>query len=323
MNAGGWELSRGSGSIRAHLPFALCMSVAIVIVLLGKAEASVFDNARAKFTDLSEPVLSLVTSPIAIVQRWSTGLTEILSVYDQNIQLRQENDALRRWQDVALTLEQRMTRYEALLNVVSNPELPSITARVIGQSSQPFSKTLILSAGENQNVEKGQAVLDDRGLLGRVFVAGENTSWVLLLTDLNSHIPVIIRPSNRRAILSGTNTMSPSLRFDSLRIESGEVEIGPGDRVYSTGDGGILPPDLPIGMVMGDAGDWRAGLFADPDLSDIVQIVDYRAVLDPPDTDNELPVSLRPQEPNTITTASENATDNASENLFLGEVTPR
>jgi rod shape-determining protein MreC len=316
MNAGGWKLSRGRGSIRAHLPFALCMSLAIVVVLLGKAEASIFDNARAKFTDLSEPVLSLVTSPVVIVQRWSAGLSKILTVYDENIQLRQENDALRRWQDVALTLEQRMTRYESLLNVVRDPDLPSVTARVIGQSSQPFSKTLILNAGTNQNVEKGQAVLGDRGLLGRVFVAGENTSWVLLLTDLNSRIPVIIRPSNRRAILSGTNTMSPGLQLDSLRVESGEAEIGPGDRVYSTGDGGILPPDLPIGMVMGDASDWRAGLFADPDLSDFVQIVHYRAVLDPPDADNELPVSLRPQDPNTITTASENAGDNASENLL-------
>ena len=323
MNAGGWKLSRGRGSIRAQLPFALCMSLAIIVVLLGRAEASIFDNARAKLTDLSEPVLSWVTSPVAIVQNWAAGLSEILTVYDENIQLRQENDALRRWQDVALTLEQRMTRYESLLNVVHDPKLPSVTARVIGQSSQPFSKTLILGAGAGQNVKKGQAVLDDRGLLGRIFVAGENTSWVLLLTDLNSRIPVIIRPSNRRAILSGTNTMSPSLQLDSLRVESGEVEIRPGDRVYSTGDGGILPPDLPIGMVMGDASDWHAGLFADPDLSDYVQIVDYRPALGPPDAENELPISLRPQEPSTITTVSENAGDNAGENLLAGEVLPQ
>jgi len=323
MNAGGWKLSRGRGSIRAQLPFALCMSLAIVVVLLGKAEASIFDNARAKLTDLSEPVLSAVYGPVAIVQRWAAGLSDAFSVYDENIQLRQENDALRRWQDVALTLEQRMTRYESLLNVVPDQDLPSVTARVIGQSSQPFTKTVILNAGAIQNVEKGQAVLDDRGLLGRIFIAGENTSWVLLLTDLNSRIPVIIRPSNRRAILSGTNTMSPSLQLDSLRIESGEAEIRPGDRVYSTGDGGILSPDLPIGMVMGDASDWRAGLFADPDLSDYVQIVDYRAALDPPDGDNELPISLRPQDPSTVSAASEIADDSASENLLVGEVIPQ
>lgn len=320
MNAGGWKLTRGRGSIRAQLPFALCMVLAFVVVLLGKAEASIFDSARAKLTDMSEPVLTAVYIPVARVQRWAAGISELFSVYNENIQLREENDALRRWQDVALTLEQRMTRYESLLNVVVDPELPSVTARVIGQSSQPFTKTVILNAGANQNVLKGQAVLDDRGLLGRIFVAGENTSWVLLLTDLNSRIPVVIRPSNRRAILSGTNSMSPSLQLDSLRLESGEAEIHPGDRVYSTGDGGILPPDLPIGMVMGDVEDLRAGLFADPDLSDYVQIVDYRAALDPPDHNNEIPISRRPQDQHSVSGTGEDIGDVTGENLLAGEV---
>ncbi|MEE8439144.1 MAG: rod shape-determining protein MreC, partial [Micropepsaceae bacterium] len=163
MNAGGWKLTRGRGSIRAQLPFALCMVLAFVVVLLGKAEASIFDSARAKLTDMSEPVLTAVYIPVAKVQRWAAGISELFSVYNENIQLREENDALRRWQDVALTLEQRMTRYESLLNVVADPELPIVTARVIGQSSQPFTKTVILNAGANQNVLKGQAVLDDRG----------------------------------------------------------------------------------------------------------------------------------------------------------------
>lgn len=314
--AGGWKLSRGRGSIKAHLPFALCMALAIVVVLLGKAEASIFDSARAKLTDMSEPVLTAVYSPVAAVQRWTAGIAEIFSVYDQNIQLREENEELRRWQDVAFALEQQMTRYESLLNVVPDPDLPRVTARVIGQASQPFSKTIILSAGANQNVVKGQAVLDDRGLLGRIFVAGENTSWVLLLTDLNSRIPVIIRPSNRRAILSGTNTMAASLQLDSLRLDSSEGEVRPGDRIYSTGDGGILPPDLPIGMVMGDEDDWLAVLYADPDLSDYVQIVDYRSAHESPPDDNELPVSRLLQQQNIdLGNGASAAAD-----VFVGEV---
>jgi rod shape-determining protein MreC len=292
------------------------MALAIVVVLLGKAEASIFDSARAKLTDMSEPVLTAVYSPVAAVQRWTAGIAEIFSVYDQNIQLREENEELRRWQDVAFALEQQMTRYESLLNVVPDPDLPRVTARVIGQASQPFSKTIILSAGANQNVVKGQAVLDDRGLLGRIFVAGENTSWVLLLTDLNSRIPVIIRPSNRRAILSGTNTMAASLQLDSLRLDSSEGEVRPGDRIYSTGDGGILPPDLPIGMVMGDEDDWLAVLYADPDLSDYVQIVDYRSAHESPPDDNELPVSRLLQQQNIdLGNGASAAAD-----VFVGEV---
>jgi len=309
--SGGWKLGRGRGSIRAQLPLAICMLLAIVVVLLGRAEASIFDNARAKITDLGAPALAAVQGPISTAQQWAAGISELFSVYSENLRLREENNSLRRWQDIAFTLEQRVSRYESLLNAVPNPDLPSVTARVIGQSSQPFTKTIILDAGSNQKVRKGQAVLDDRGLLGRVFIAGENTSWVLLLTDLNSRIPVVIRPSNRRAILSGNSSMSPSLQLDS-----GEAQVHAGDRVYSTGDGGIIPPDLPIGMVMGDGEDLRAGLFADPDLSDYVRIVDYRAALEPPTGDNELPISLHPQEQ---ITESE-PVENADENQLAGEV---
>jgi rod shape-determining protein MreC len=290
------------------------MMLAIVIVLLGRAEASIFDNARAQITDIGAPALAAVQRPIASLQQWAAGISELFSVYSENLRLREENDNLRRWQDIAFTLEQQVSRYESLLNVVPNPDLPSVTARVIGQSSQPFAKTVILDAGSNQNVRKGQAVVDDRGLLGRIFVAGENTSWVLLLTDLNSRIPVVIRPSNRRAILSGNSSVSPSLQLDS-----GAAQVHMGDRVYSTGDGGMIPPDLPIGMVVGDGDDLRAGLFADPDLSDYVQIVDYRAVLEPPAGDKELPLSLHLQEQSFEAETAENTGDD----LLAGEVVPQ
>lgn len=289
MSAGRWKLGRGRGSIRAQLPFAICMMLALVVLLLGRAEASIFDNARAKITDFGAPALVAVQRPVAAVQRWSEGISQLFSVHSENVRLREENDSLRRWRDVAFALEQRVSRYESLLNAAPNPELPSVTARVIGQASQPFTKTMILDAGTNQNVRNGQAVLDDRGLLGRIFVAGENTSWVLLLTDLNSRIPVVIRPSNRRAILLGNSSMAPSLQLDS-----GNAEVREGDRVYSTGDGGIIPPDLPIGMIMGEGNDLRAALFADPDLSDYVQIVDYRAVVEPPADGEELPITRPP-----------------------------
>lgn len=292
MSAGRWKLGRGRGSIRAQLPLAICMMLAIVVLLLGRAEASIFDNARAKVTDFGAPALAAIQRPIAAVQRWSDGIFQLFAVHNENLRLREEIDQLRRWRDVAFALEQRVSRYESLLNAVPDPDLPSVTAQVIGQASQPFTKTVILDVGTRQNVQKGQAVLDDRGLLGRIFVAGENTSWVLLLTDLNSRIPVVIRPSNRRAMLLGNSSMSPALQLDS-----GDAQVRAGDRVYSTGDGGLIPPDLPIGMVTGEGEELRAALFADPDLSDYVQIIDYRADIEPPGEASELPISLFPAEP--------------------------
>lgn len=288
MAAGNWKLARNRGSVAAQLPLAICMVLAIVILLLGRAEASIFDSARAKFTDWTAPAINLVRGPVGMVERWCATLSDIFSVYDENVILREENESLRRWQDVALTLEDEVTRYQELLNSVRNPELPSITARVIGHSSRPFTKTLVVNAGGNQNVHKGQAVLDQRGLVGRIYVTGDNTSWILPITDLNSRIPVVIRPSNRRAILLGNDTRAPYLRLDS-----GQKEVHEGDRVYTTGDGGILPPELPVGVVVGQEDDLCAALFSNPEISDFVRIVDYTPEIEAPE-DEGLPVSMLP-----------------------------
>src|SRR5258708_31967475 len=161
-----------------------------------------------------------------------------------------------------------MQRYELLLRAIPDRRLVSITARIMGESNRPFIKTLILNAGTAQQVKKGQAVVDDRGLLGRIYVSGERTSWVILLTDLNSRVPVVIEPSHRRAILTGDNTPSPRLELDV-----GDGPIKAGDRVISTGDGGLLPPDVPVGVIMGEGGGIRGALSARPAMADFVHII--------------------------------------------------
>jgi len=288
MAGGGRKLARNRSSVTAQLPLILCTVAALLVVLLGRAEASIFDVARAKFSDWTQPILAVLHAPVSATQRWAAGLSGLLEVYEENARLREENEALRRWQDVALSLEQRMTRYESLLNAVPDPAFPVVTAQVIGQSSRPFVQTMILNAGTRQAVEKGQAVLDDRGLVGRIYVTGENTSWVLQVSDLNSRVPVIIRPSNRRAILAGNNSLAPELHLDS-----GEAPVSEGDRVYSTADGGLVPPDLPVGIVIGDGEDLRVALFADPGLSDYVRVVNYVPAVEPPD-DQGLPATPPP-----------------------------
>ena len=219
------------------------------------------------------------------MERWAQNAGTVFTVFQDNIQLKQENAELRKWQNVALSFENKMHRYELLLNAVRDPELPSVTARVIGEATRPFIKTMILNAGSLQQVKKGQAVVDERGLLGRIYVTGEKTSWVILLTDLNSRVPVVIEPFHRRAILMGDNTPAPQLELDV-----GDGPIKPGDRVVSTGDGGLLPPDLPIGTVMREGSELRVVLFARPGTSDFVHVMAYN-VPEPPAATDPVPAS--------------------------------
>ena len=187
----GWRLTRSRGGAK-QFSLPACGVLAVVIAFLGKAEASMFDNARATLSDWTGPGLTQLRAPLLGLEQWIDNIGTVFTVYRENIQLRQENAELHKWQSVALSLESRMQRYEALLHAIPDPRLASVTARVIGESNRPFIKTMILNAGTAQQVKKGQAVVDDRGLLGRIYVSGERTSWVILLTDLNSRVPVVI-----------------------------------------------------------------------------------------------------------------------------------
>jgi rod shape-determining protein MreC len=274
----GWRLTRGRGA--KQLSLILCAVSAVVIAFLGKADGALFDRARATLSDLTEPALSRFRGPLVAVERWAENAGTVFTVFQDNIQLKRENAELHKWQNVALSFENKLHRYELLLNAVRDPELPSVTARVIGEATRPFIKTMILNAGTLQQVKKGQAVVDERGLLGRIYVTGEKTSWVILLTDLNSRVPVVIEPFHRRAILMGDNTPAPQLELDV-----GDGPIKPGDRVVSTGDGGLLPPDLPIGTVMQEGSELRVVLFARPGTSDFVHVMAYNLPEPPAATD--------------------------------------
>jgi rod shape-determining protein MreC len=297
----GWRLTRGRGS--KQLSLILCGMSAVVIAFLGKADSAFFDRARAALSDLSEPALSQLRKPLVAMEVWTEHIGSVFTVFQDNIQLERENAELRKWQNVALSLENKMHRYELLLNAVHDPELPSVTARVIGEATRPFIKSMILNAGSERQVKKGQAVVDERGLLGRIYVTGEKTSWVILLTDLNSRVPVVIEPFHRRAILTGDNTPAPQLELDV-----GDGPVKPGDRVVSTGDGGLLPPDLPIGTVMREGNDLRVGLYAQPGSSDVVHIMAY-SVPEPPSAIDPVPAasasasSEEPKVPSSTVTA--------------------
>lgn len=281
MAGQGLKWARGRGA--KQLPLILCVVVAVGTAIAGRAQASLFDDARARLSDWTAPALSGLKGPLSAIQNWIGGFGSIFTVYSENEELKRENAELQKWQQVALSLEDRLRGYQQLLNATPETKTPFITARVIGESSRPFVKTMILNAGAAEHVSKGQAVVSARGLLGRIYVTGQNTSWVILLTDLNSRVPVVVEPSHRRAILVGDNTPSPQLELDV-----GDGPIRAGDRVLTTGDGGLLPPDVPIGLVTGNGAAARVVLFGSASGADVVNILDYR-VPDPPASTDPLP----------------------------------
>lgn len=299
MPNGTWKIARGKGS--PQLSIAIVAVLAAVLVVLGRAQSSLFDRARTYFSDATAPMLEAARGPVNGIGHWVGGLGQIFVVYSENQKLKEENARLRQWQNAALVLEQRLKRYQLLLNAVQDPSLSSVTAHVIGRANRPFLDTMILDAGKNQGIKPGEAVVDDRGMIGRIYLVGQHTAWVVLLTDLSSRIPVSIEPGHIQAILSGDNSASPGLETQ----RPGTV-LKVGQQIVTSGDGGLLPAGLPVGTVTWNGSDFRATLLADATEADDVRILDLKQPPEQPPTPNagDLPVvagGIQPlaQAPNT------------------------
>lgn len=274
MANGTFRIARGRGT--AQLPLAIAVVLALIIIVLGRAQSGLFDRARAGITDWMSPLLQVVHTPVDIANKWMSGIGDFFSVYSENVRLKEENERLRHWQTAATLMDERVRRYQLLLHAVPDPALQSIVARVIGRASRPFDQTMILDAGKRNGVKPGQAVVDARGMIGRIFLAGDHTSWVVLVTDLNSRIPVTIKPGNAQAILAGDNSSTPRLEDFSQN-----TTLKAGDSIVTSGDGGLLPSGLTLGTLVQTNAGLRVVLFADPENVDDVEVLDYKAPIEP------------------------------------------
>ncbi|MEI9889556.1 MAG: rod shape-determining protein MreC [Caulobacteraceae bacterium] len=251
-------------------------AVAAVALLLSDRretlQSGVVGVARAAADIGASPVGQAVSAP----GRWTGQATQYVKDYfgavSQNRRLRAENAELRQWKATAIALEDTNARYRALLGFKTNPPIPMASAHVILDSRGPFADTRLADAGKEKGVEVGNPVMNERGLVGRVIGVAQGASRVLLLSDVASRTPVLIDRTDARAILTGDASATPKLEY--LR---GVDPIKEGDRILSSGDGGMIPRGLPVGTaVKGLDGAWRVRLDADASSIDFVRILLFK-----------------------------------------------
>lgn len=213
-------------------------------MLIGKADTILVDRARMVINDAVAPILRVMAEPAATVSQFVDNIQELAAIRGQNTELREANRRLLEWLAVAQKLENENRQLRDLLGTVDSPNVRSITARVVADSGGVFVQSILIMAGGREGVTKGQAVITSEGLVGRVTQAGFRSSRALLITDINSRIPVRVGEAGDRAILSGDNSSRPKLIF--LGARSAAV---PGDRIVTSGDAGAFPPGIPVGRV--------------------------------------------------------------------------
>ncbi len=245
--------------------------LACAFLLFDRAEATIFERAREAAADALAPVLEVFSGPVTAVRDFLADIQGYLAVHEENARLRAENAELLAAQAQARDLRRRNERFAALLNVQVDPTIEYSTGRVVADDGGPFRRTLIVNIGRNEGVRRGQAVVDEHGLVGRIVGMGGDASRILLVTDLNSRIPVYVEPGRHRAILSGDN--SDILRLEYLEDDEG---IMPGHEIVTTGEGGLIPAGIPVGIVAGELnGIWRVRSQTSFDSIDFVRVLRY------------------------------------------------
>ncbi len=258
-------------SVAQRIAFLLLLGAAIGLLMLGRTDPRIFEQARMALIDSTAPVLNVLSRPMATVSELVQEIRESASLRETNAVLKAENARLLQWQHAARTLLAENDRLRTLLNFAGDDAARSVTGRVIGDSSGPFLRSLLVNAGMRDGVRRGHAAVSGAGLLGRVASTGEKSARVLLISDLNSRIPVLVEHSRARAVLAGDNSRRPRLTFVSAN-----ADVMVGSRIVTSGHGGMFPSGLPIGMVaeIGDAG-IRIETFATSDRLEFVRLVDY------------------------------------------------
>ncbi len=223
----------------------LLIGASFGLMLMGKADVVMIERARTTVSDAVAPVLDAASRPVASVAELLREGKELAALRAENAALRRENQRLEHWRMVAHRLEAENRALGELLNLAPKPDTRYVSARVVADSGGAFARSVLINAGRKQDVAKGQAALTGDGLAGRVAEVGRNSSRILLITDINSRIPVVIQSTRQKAILAGDNSDMPRLRY-----LPDEATVARGQRVVTSGHGGVFPPGLPVGRVV-------------------------------------------------------------------------
>lgn len=251
---------------------------ALLLVTLPRDDPRIV-RLRQLSLDLLSPVLDVFAIPFVELREAGINARDLVALRQQNLVLRDENRLLRSQLDELTRARLLLSQYRKLLALPSEPNLHLVSARVIADLSSPFVRTLVANTGTMAGVEQGQAVLGNSGLVGRVVSSGRVSSRILLLTDFNSHVPVVALSSDVRAILSGTNSDNPELRYLPRK-----AKMKDGDLLVTSGDGGQMPIGLPVGTVRIDEdGGYKVDLREDLSRLEYVRIALSRELEAPPD----------------------------------------
>ncbi len=273
------DLAISFRTIAKRVGIVLLFALAILFFVMQKSENETLKNMNAGVIEFMAPVIDGLSEPFASIASSWVGIGQLFHVYEENERLREENQALLEWQQLAKQLQEENASLRSIAKYPVSENNHLITGKVTATEGGPYTKAVLINIGAVDEVKQHQPVVNEKGLVGRVITVHDTTSWVLLLQDINSRIPVRNERTGERAILVGGKGSGLRLRFLQ---EEHAFDVG--DRLVSAGDGDVLPSDLPVGEVTHAKGMMvEAESYMVPHLLTYVQVLDHQVMRVPLD----------------------------------------
>ncbi len=214
------------------------------LMFLGKADLSALRNIRMGSSDFLAPVIDFVSAPIRGIETMVEGVRTVASLRAENVRLQGENDLLKRWRRRAEILESENRQLRSVTGAATIESRTPITARAVTAPGGGFAHTVLIAIGSEEGIVRGNPVVTADGLVGIVIDVGRAYARVLMISDINARIPVILSSSSWPGLTVGQNG-----QFLDLQFLPDEAQPKIGELVLTSGHGGVLPNGLPVGRV--------------------------------------------------------------------------
>ncbi|MEO0817211.1 MAG: rod shape-determining protein MreC [Pseudomonadota bacterium] len=279
MATGRYSTTRKSPLRRLALVTFIALGVMTVVVQTAPGVTSALMPLRTQASDI------LVT-PTSREQSPEPGFVARLLGHGAKERRIRELEArvqeLSRYEAAARSMAARLDAYESMLAAMGEPPAKGATARVVSEIDGPFSETLLANAGRAQGVEEDFIALNEGGLVGRVIHVGERSSRILLVTDFNSRIPVMGESSGVRAIVfgdrDGVGTLSDLPEAENFVA---------GERILTSGEGGLFPRGYVIGWARAEGESWRVAFSKAETRGGFVRLIPPQTIPTPEDVPSD------------------------------------
>ena len=227
-----------------RLVHVVLIALSFSLMFIGKADLVAMRDLRMSSNDFLAPVIDFVSAPIRGVETMAEGIRTVASLRAENVRLQAENDLLQRWRRRAEILESENQQLRSVTGTVSDENRSLITARAVTAPGGSFAHTILIAIGDENGIAAGDPVITSNGLVGIVYEVGRAYARVLMISDINARIPVMLASSSWPGLTIGRNGEYLELAFlpAEARPEVGEL-------VLTSGHGGILPAGLAVGRV--------------------------------------------------------------------------